>query len=791
MALILGVLAAAFLESTFRPRDKPAPSVPAEIGYLQGRVTEAAGWLPFVLPGIPRADVVLSPGELTGATDADGYFEISDITPGVYTVRISAPGFESSDVNGVQIGAGTVTVLPDEALFPAPEGPPMADLKLGSMVPFLSPPELQPYMTAVLLDASGSRNISARGIRFEIRDEAGNLLLDPYATGEQALQAERVPIPGAPRALFHFTPPRPGTYSVSMILTNTAAPGTEVAAGVSVRVVNTPPEALPLVIAGPNPPTKIPSGAPRASSGLKVVSTGERVFLKGVGFDPNHASPELYNPGGTAPDTYGKNHDHLQRQFAFSWDLFHVDPATGVRTPANHLLRGPDQESATKGQVVQFLAGQPGRYEALLRVTDNDPSGALESEPAVLSVLVVEGVAKQDGSACAGCHQERVAQYRETRHSEVGVGCENCHGPADAHLGVAAEGDEHLQQKRATQDVSYESGVCGQCHGEYAEWEKSRHADGMAYGHEEVSAPLLVTCSKCHYARTFAATLETAAADGVAFHDVDYKKRLGGIGPLMADMTKVPSRDDAGITCVACHAPHDATAQAGLRTSNPGAICQTCHEDKWQNAVLEGTAGEVRNGFEYPGEDYEVFNPHNTDTKCVRCHLSDEIGTVDAQGVRAIGGHTLRMRDAGENGELGGFGPRWDDPLQSRKPDDADDVLHLAACQQCHRDAANFDINGFQRKIHTQWTELGDLLRAANDDVLPMAKPGDKCATCHRGGTLPFDNDPQLILENAYTNYKLIGSDRSWGVHNPRYVAKLLADSIASVRVYLTAHEND
>ncbi len=49
-------------------------------------------------------------------------------------------------------------------------------------------------------------------------------------------------------------------------------------------------------------------------------------------------------------------------------------------------------------------------------------------------------------------------------------------------------------------------------------------------------------------------------------------------------------------------------------------------------------------------------------------------------------------------------------------------------------------------------------------------------------------DDPRLVLENAYTNYKLVKNDRSWGVHNPRYVGKLLADSIASVSAYLAAH---
>lgn len=67
---------------------------------------------------------------------------------------------------------------------------------------------------------------------------------------------------------------------------------------------------------------------------------------------------------------------------------------------------------------------------------------------------------------------------------------------------------------------------------------------------------------------------------------------------------------------------------------------------------------------------------------------------------------------------------------------------------------------------------------------MPGYRPGDKCATCHRGGTLPFDNDPDLVLENAYTNYKLVGNDRSWGIHNYDYAVKLLTDSIEAVRAF-------
>ena len=156
--------------------------------------------------------------------------------------------------------------------------------------------------------------------------------------------------------------------------------------------------------------------------------------------------------------------------------------------------------------------------------------------------------------------------------------------------------------------------------------------------------------------------------------------------------------------------------------------------------------------------------------------------------MRAVGGHTLRMRDAGPDGRLGGFGPSPEDPQTDRAADTTDDVLHLAPCLGCHRDIDSFDRNGAQRAIHASWMALGERLIAANRGPLPGFRPGDKCATCHRGGTVPFNDDPGLALENAYTNYKLVKNDRSWGIHNPQYVSKLLADSITAVEDYLAVH---
>jgi len=787
IAALLGIVLV-LVEAKFRPRAPVEIAVPAHQGYLQGRVSEPKGWIPFLLPGIRNAGVSLSPGEKTTVTDEDGAFAISGILPGVYTVTLAAAGFETAVVEGVAIAGGSVTTLPDEALFTAIEGPPKARLKLGSAAPFGKPPESWPYLTTVYLDATDSDNISRYGIRFEFRDDEGTLLTDPGSNNDEPLQPEQSPVPGSSPALFLFQPPRPGKYTARLILSNDA--GMEDVAEITVNAVNTAPQALPMIFAGPQPPRKTPTDELRASSGLNVVNVGDTVYLMGLGLDVNHASPERYNPGGVQPDIYGKNHDHLQRQFRFTWQLFHNDADSDDRFPAHDLLRAPDGSAGAEGQVMHFTPERPGLYEAVLAVSDNDPYGSMMGAGTSLSLLVVNDDLSHDGTACVSCHQAQAATYASTAHKPAGVGCERCHGPAAAHLAVAEDARNYREEKRATQDVNLQSGVCGQCHAEYGEWEKSRHADGMPYGHNEIARPLLVQCAKCHYARTFAETVAAAEDAGIEFHDVQYRKRAGGIGPLMPDLSKVPAVDETAISCAACHNPHGAVAgeSVGLRTGNPGALCQTCHEEKWQNAILEGTAGVVRNGYEYPGEDYAFRNPHNTTAKCVLCHLDNQNEAVDAQGVRAVGGHTLRMRDAGADRRLGGFGPSPQDPQLARSADTTDDILHLAPCQACHEGIDSFDRNGLQLEIHASWNELGELLMAANGGTLPGFRPGDKCATCHRGGTVPFMDDPRLALENAYTNYKLIKNDRSWGVHNPRYVRKLLADSIAAVEAYLATH---
>jgi hypothetical protein len=221
--IVLLMTVALVIEAKFRPAEEASITVPSDFGYLQGKLTESSGRVPFVLPGIAGAAVSITPGDLQTTTDDDGLFAIPEIDPGVYTLTLAAAGFETAVIEDLPIGGGSVTSLPDVALFPEIKGPPKARLKVGTPA------------------------------------EQRRVLLDPYSGENQPLQLERSPNPGSSPALFLFTPPRPETYAVKIILTHDKAAGVEDTAEVMVRAVNIAPEAVPMIIAGPQPPQKSPT----------------------------------------------------------------------------------------------------------------------------------------------------------------------------------------------------------------------------------------------------------------------------------------------------------------------------------------------------------------------------------------------------------------------------------------------------------------------------------------------------------------------------------------------------
>ncbi len=506
----------------------------------------------------------------------------------------------------------------------------------------------------------------------------------------------------------------------------------------------TPPEAVASVIPGPSELPYIYNNGlvPASSTGSRFVAAGTPVYLRGFAIDPDLPSPQAFNPDAPCFDIYeNKNGNFSASIFSYRWTLmssggedvsFWLQPSA---TGENVFFNVPDD--AERGDVLT----------ASLVVTDDQGNA---STPLETNIVVSESV---DDTACYDCHGTNAAGYEATAHATVagGAGCQDCHGLGSEHN--ADPPNPALQLS-----TSYWPGTCGQCHVEFAELQKANHSDPLPFGYYEPSPEYLLICFRCHYTPGYIGAVES----GKPFHEFDYEPE---------DLSSIP-KDTPNVSCSVCHDPHPGPENAapfGLRTGSKGTACDTCHYEKWQNAILEGRAGEFGNGYHYPGEDYTPFlgtkNYHRGDDKCVPCHMSTAGSVADEKGVLKIGGHTLRMRD---------FGP-------DLIPETDDDTLNIAVCVSCHPGATTFDINGIQTEIQSLTTELFRLLTRNNHGFLPANEPGN-CARCHKGGTVPFMDDPDQVLENAYTNYKLVVNDRSKGVHNPGYVKKLLQDSIQSIK---------
>jgi hypothetical protein len=209
-----------------------------------------------------------------------------------------------------------------------------------------------------------------------------------------------------------------------------------------------------------------------------------------------------------------------------------------------------------------------------------------------------------------------------------------------------------------------------------------------------------------------------------------------------------PTRQD----CRACHQIHTTYSEAdfALVTTEPvalyavegttyeggsGNLCVNCHQPRrvfpeaedgvitgitshWgphhgpQSAMLLGVAGAGVEGS--PSAHYSMLE----DT-CVACHM-------------------------GENSS------------HFYEPD-------VAACQECHEGAENFDLNGVQTEVQAMLDELGDLLVA--EGVLDVNGPE---------GHPIVEEAPENVALALYNWIYVAHEDGSLGVHNPSYTMDLL-----------------
>ncbi|NBB91555.1 MAG: DmsE family decaheme c-type cytochrome [Gammaproteobacteria bacterium] len=200
-----------------------------------------------------------------------------------------------------------------------------------------------------------------------------------------------------------------------------------------------------------------------------------------------------------------------------------------------------------------------------------------------------DDLAADINSTCMNCHAGEVApHWSGSAHEFEELACTDCHSAHDPL------GDPALDPDRQV-------GLCFDCHQrERAEFMRP-HRHPLATGGFS-SDPGLLACSNCHDAHGSAAV---ADLDGMTLNETCYGCHAELRGPFLWE--HAPVRED----CSSCHLPHGAIHDAMLR-QRPPQLCQQCHLARFHPST-------VRSGTGLPplGAD-----PNLLGQNCMNCHTA-------------------------------------------------------------------------------------------------------------------------------------------------------------------------
>ncbi len=328
-----------------------------------------------------------------------------------------------------------------------------------------------------------------------------------------------------------------------------------------------------------------------------------------------------------------------------------------------------------------------------------------------------------------------------------GIQCENCHGPLAQHFGPGV-----------SVDASLRSEVCAPCHfssdrhPKGYSWDASGHAEPFDEG-KEWSYMNRTGCSQCHTGNGFAEAYNNIPGATTGRYD-----------------------DPVGISCAACHDPHNNTNPYQLRRASTAEACVGCHETRISSRGLHhsnqgpmvlgteatpfagtptGTVIGMYSGWELPGYVYENGSHSEIEERCATCHMAatptfDPTFTTPDTLLNRVGGHT--------------FAVVWDNDTPD---DESDDILNYVGCKECHGEVTVDFVHLTQEKTH----ELLDSLAA----LLPKGT---------NGLPLPHSNATLTPTQKAAAyNYYFVENDGSFGAHNFKYSEGLLKSSIEQLKL--------
>jgi hypothetical protein len=334
------------------------------------------------------------------------------------------------------------------------------------------------------------------------------------------------------------------------------------------------------------------------------------------------------------------------------------------------------------------------------------------------------------------------------------VQCESCHGPGSKH--VISDG---ILGNPATTSVSMDSANCGQCHDakthhiKSPEWNNSTHAIVTA----SATGPGRESCAKCHTGRGFAAsqkgkpiTAVEAAYEPIGCaachdpHDMKNPHQLRAGGDITLENKAVVKNAGNGAICMNCHLSRR-DAEAYVASSTGGSTFGPHHSNQ-----ADMLAGE--NAIEYGKLIGSSAHGKAVEHSCVGCHA--QTVAANEPGFTAVGGHTFKLS------------------LQTS----TNKIELVKACTECHGNIESFDMKRTDYDgdgvVEGVQSEVKNLLRKLARLLPPVGVDKE---------TISITSTWTKQQLRAGYNWKFVGEEGSFGIHNPAYAVGILKASIADL----------
>ncbi len=201
---------------------------------------------------------------------------------------------------------------------------------------------------------------------------------------------------------------------------------------------------------------------------------------------------------------------------------------------------------------------------------------------------------------CSGCHTTN-RSATEATWSEMGVGCEACHGPGGDHVSNGGDTGKIVSSKAAD--------ICGRCHGGNTTG-KGLMSDGTRWVVGFHPGGKLSDVQRLQMTSLDPAELPPPVIEN---HPLIYNMwKASGHAKSSGGTFKIGDKEWTGpITCVACHNPHQSELPHQL-VMDPHEICDACHNT--QAGVVRGKGAK----------GIEPTRSLHTAISCVECHMTEK-----------------------------------------------------------------------------------------------------------------------------------------------------------------------